>query len=441
MNKYINIFISLIFSIGFSFSANALFKRDNNQIYYNKFKEVFEKIEKDYVKEPKKQELLDAAIEGMLSSLDPHSYYYSDEDLESFKDATIGEFGGIGVEIIYETGAIKVISPIDDLGAYKAGVKAGDYIVRVNDDYVNSIGFNKSIQELRGKPGTKVKVTVIREGEGKPLEFEITREIVKVDSVKTRSENNVAYVRVSTFSEKAAKDLKKEVNKLFNSKNKPEGIILDLRNNPGGLLDVGIEMADYFIKDGTIVSMKGRDISSEMTFVASSNTPKIPNVPIVVLINNGSASASEILAGALKDHKRAILVGTKTYGKGSVQTFFPFDSRSAIKFTTGIYYTPNGTSIQAEGIEPDIEIEYAKVEYPKKSKDYTRFSEASLKNHLENEKSKNSKKTTEESKDAKSKDEDIKKCSDEYKNDFQYARAYDIIQGLIISVKNDESKK
>lgn len=434
MKSSIKLFFISILVFSSFFKANAFFKKDSNEAYYAKFKEVFEKIEKDYVKEPKKQELLDAAIEGMLHSLDPHSTYYTDEELDFFKDQTSGEFGGIGVEIIFESGVIKVISPIDDLGAYNAGIEAGDYIVKVNDEYVNNIGFNKSVEQLRGKPGTKVKVTVIREGANKPLEFEITRKIVKVDAVKTKLDQNIAYIRISTFSENALKELHKHMKKLFAKEKKPEGIILDLRNNPGGLLNVGIEISDYFIKEGMIVSMKGRTISSEMSFLASKNTQKVPDVPIVVLINHGSASASEILAGALKDHKRAIIVGTKSYGKGSVQTFFPFDARSAIKFTTGIYYTPNGISIQAEGIEPDIKIEYAKVEYPSFNKELSKFSEASLKNHLENDKKNSANKKQEE------KDKSEEEKSKQYIDDFQYARAFDILQGLIISEKNNESK-
>jgi carboxyl-terminal processing protease len=441
----------ILCSLVFSVNANAIFKSESNDRYYDKFKKAFEKIQKEYVNEPKKQELIDAAIDGMLSSLDPHSVFLADEDYDFFMSSTIGEFGGIGAEITYETGAVKIISPIDGLGAYKAGVKAGDFIVKINKDFVNNLGFNKAVSELRGEPGSKVNITVIREGEVKPLDFEITREIVKIDAIKSRIDNNIAYIRVSTFNEKSSSDLRKEFRKIFSDKNnKIEGIVLDLRNNPGGLLDQGVNIADFFLDEGTIVSTKGRNISSEILLSASKNSYKAPNLPMVVLINGGSASASEIVAGALQDNKRAILVGTKTYGKGSVQTLFKFDERSALKFTTALYYTPSGKSIQAEGIDPDIKIENAKAEYSANSKDRLRFSEASLKNHIKNEKESNkepkdSKKSIDDKKDSKndSKKEDDEKdnLSEEYKSDFQYARAYDILQGLIISEKRNERRK
>jgi len=435
----------------FSLNANAIFKSESNDKYYDKFKKAFEKIQKEYVKEPKKQELIDAAIDGMLSSLDPHSVFLADDDYDFFMSSTIGEFGGIGAEIIYESGAVKIISPIDGLGAYKAGVKAGDFIVKINNDFVSNLGFNKAVSELRGEPGTKLKITVIREGEGKPLEFEITREIVKIDAIKSRIDNNIAYIRVSTFNEKSSSDLRKEFRKIFADKNnKIEGIILDLRNNPGGLLDQGVNISDYFLKEGTIVSTKGRNISSDIVLSASKDSPKAPDLPMVVLINGGSASASEIVAGALQDNKRAILVGTKTYGKGSVQTLFKFDERSALKFTTALYYTPSGRSIQAEGIDPDIKIENAKAEYASNSKDNLRFSEASLKNHIKNEKEpdakskdpqKISKDNLDSKNDFKKQDDEKDNFSEEYKKDFQYARAYDILQGLIISERRNERRK
>ncbi len=418
------------FLIFISLTSQASAQKESNSKYYKKFQEVFERVEKEYVKEPEKQKLLDSAIEGMLSALDPHSGYFADDDLEYFVSNTKGEFGGIGVEIIYENGAIKVISPIDDLAAFKAGIKAGDYIVRVNNELISNLGFNKALIELRGEPGTKVKVTVIREGEGKPLEFELTREIVKIKAVKSSLDNNIGYIRISTFSEKVPEDLKKEIKNLQEqSKGKLEGIVLDLRNNPGGLLEQGILVADYFLQKGVIVSTKGRAANSEIIFSAKENSEKAPNIPLIVLINGGSASASEIVAGALQENKRAILLGTKSYGKGSVQTFMPIDNRSAFKITTGIYYTPSGKSIQAEGITPDIISEPAKVEYPKKDEDQFKFSEATFKNHIKNEQSKASEGNAEE------KQKQPVKLSDMYYKDFQYARAYDLLQGIIILEK------
>ncbi len=416
-----------------SLSSHASLQKESNVKYYKKFQEVFERIEKEYVKEPEKQKLLDAAIEGMVASLDPHTGYFVDEDLEYFVSNTKGEFGGIGVEIIYEAGAIKVISPIDDLAAFKAGIKAGDYIVKVNNELISNLGFNKALIELRGAPGTKVKITVIREGQTKPLEFELTREIVKIKAVKSSLDNNIGYVRIATFSEKAPEELKKEMkNLLEQSKDHLDGIILDLRNNPGGLLEQGILVADYFMRKGVIVSTKGRSQNSEIIFSAKDSSEKAPNIPIIVLINGGSASASEIVAGALQESKRALLLGTKSYGKGSVQTFMPIDNRSAFKITTGIYYTPSGKSIQAEGITPDIVAEQAKVEYPKKDEDQFKFSEASFKNHIKNEQTKSSETTNPEE---TPKQKAPVKMSDMYLKDFQYAKAYDLLQGIIILEK------
>jgi carboxyl-terminal processing protease len=440
--------ISTVLIVLLSNSAFALFKSDANEKYYQKFKEVFEKIEKDYVKEPKKQELLDSAIEGMLSSLDPHSGFFADDDLEFFVTSTKGEFGGIGVEIVYENSAIKIISPIDDLPAYKVGMKAGDYIVKVNNELVSNLGFNKSLLELRGKPGTTVKVTVLREGENKPLDFEITREIVKINAVKSNIDNNILYLRVSTFSEKATQELLKEIKTTISeNKDKIEGMVLDLRNNPGGLLEQAISVSDLFIKEGIIVSTKGRDSSSEVITRANPSSEKAPDLPMIVLINGGSASSSEIVAAALQENRRALLLGTKTYGKGSIQTFFPLDARSAFKFTTGLYYTPKGISIQAEGITPDIVIEQAKVDYPKKDDDKFKFSESSFKNHLKNEQSNKDDKNSEDKKDTKPNEFDKKsekqelKMSDLYMKDFQYARAYDLMQGIIILEKKKNERK
>lgn len=480
-------FIIFVFSV-LPFGANAVSKSESNDKYFKRFQEVFEKIEKDYVKEPNKQELIDSAIEGMLAGLDPHSSFFADEDLEHFLSDTKGEFGGIGVEITFEMGAIKVISPIDDLAAHKAGIKSGDYIVKINDELVSNLGFNKSLVELRGKPGTKVKVTVIREGESKPLEFDLTREIVRTNVVKTNIEDNIAYLRVSTFSEKATSELKKAVSKLMEeNKGKIKGMILDLRNNPGGLLDQSVGISDYFLDNQLIVSIKGRKPSSEVVYKATKTADKAPNLPMVVLINGGSASCSEIVAGALQDNKRALIVGTKSYGKGSVQQLFPIDSRSAYKLTYALYYTPKGKSIQAEGITPDILIEQAKVEYPSKEKDIFKFSESSFKNHLKNDQSKDKDDLSkqQESKISDKKDVDEKNPGDNnlndkgsgdknldnkkdalekkgsdkkidgktsnsknestnsgmYQLDFQYARAVDLLKGLIIMDIKDEGKK
>ena len=426
--------------------AYAIDAKPNNSAEYKEFQRIFEKVQKDYVKEPKKQEMLDAAISGMLSSLDPHSMYFKDEDFDDFVNFAKGEFGGIGVEIIYEGNFIKIISPIDDLAAHKAGIQAGDYIIAVNGESVASTGQNKAIRNLRGDPGTKVKITVFRDGENKPREYELVRELVKLKPVKNNRDGDVAYIRVVTFNEHTTVELTKAMKSVLEkSKNPLKGIILDLRNNPGGILEQGVGVAGYFIDSGVIVTTKGRTEASNSSFSASKFTPKAPKVPMVVLINGGSASASEIVAGALQDYKRAILLGTTSFGKGSVQAFMPLDKRSAMKITIAKYYTPKGRFIQGEGIEPDIIVEQAKVEYPKHDDSEKRFSEAVLRNHLTRDDNDDKVIDTpkevdqaeiekqEDEKKEKSKKAKAPEMSDMYKNDFQYSRAYDLIYGLSVT--------
>ena len=420
--------------------------KPNNSAEYKEFQRIFEKVQKDYVKEPKKQEMLDAAISGMLSSLDPHSMYFKDEDFDDFVNFAKGEFGGIGVEIIYEGNFIKIISPIDDLAAYKAGIQAGDYIIAVNGESVAATGQNKAIRNLRGDPGTKVKITVFRDGENKPREYELVRELVKLKPVKNNRDGDIAYIRIVTFNEHTTVELTKAMKSVLEkAKNPLKGIILDLRNNPGGILEQGVGVAGYFIDSGVIVTTKGRTDTANSSFSASKFTPKAPKVPVVVLINGGSASASEIVAGALQDYKRAILLGTTSFGKGSVQAFMPLDKRSAMKITIAKYYTPKGRSIQGEGIEPDIIVEQAKVEYPKHDDSEKRFSEAVLRNHLTRDDNDDKVIDTpkevdqaaiekqEDEKKEKSKKSKSPEMSDMYKNDFQYSRAYDLIYGLSIT--------
>jgi len=444
----------LIFLNSFSYSLADI--KASDKVYYNQFHEVFERIKNDYVQDPDKQKMTDAAISGMLNSLDPHSSYFTDEDLEDFINHTKGEFGGIGVEVMYDNGAIKIISPIDDLPADKAGIKAGDYIVGVNDELVTNLGFNKSIKEMRGEPGTKVKLLVIKEEEPKPKEIELVREIVKIKPVKAHLEkNDIAYIRIVAFNEHTISELKKAVKNLeSDGKNIIKGIILDLRNNPGGLLDQAVSVSEYFMDSGIIVTTKGRTASSNAIYTSSKFAVKAPKVPIIVIINSGSASAAEIVAGAIQDHKIGLLLGTKSFGKGSVQSFMQINPRSAMKLTTAKYYTPSGRSIQGEGIEPDIIIEPAKVEFLGAKPDEKRFSESSLKNYLKNDKDKEktNKKEKEDDKSNNKKDdkvigkeaekgakiikEEVKQPSELYKKDYQFARAYDLILGLVLSRKS-----
>lgn len=405
-----------------------------NKAVYRKFQNIFEKTLKDYVEEPDKEKMLDAAISGMISSLDPYSSYMTGEELDAFVDWYRGEFGGIGVEIIFEGSyAIKIISPIDDLAADKAGIKAGDYIVAVNGETISSLGHHKAVKTLRGDPGTKVKVTIVREGESGVKEYELTRQMVKLNPVKYNRDGDIAYIRVTTFNETVMEEFKKAMRSITKQSQKPiKGIILDLRNNPGGLLDQGVSLTEYFLDSGTIVTTKSR-IHEDKTFSANRFVPKAPKVPMVVLINAGSASASEIISGALQDHKRAIIMGTKSFGKASVQQFMPLEaSKTALYLTIGKYYTPNGRSINGEGIEPDIVVKPAKVEYPG---DDDQISNKAISSYIEDKKKDDTKKSK------KSDKKKANKMSDMYKRDYQYSRAYDLIHGLNVHAKAVESKE
>ena len=393
------------------------------------------------MQEPERQEMTDEAINGMLRSLDPYSGYYTGEDLAFFLDQTDGEFGGIGVEIIYDSGAVKVITPIDDLPAHKAGIGAGDYIIGVNGQLVSNMGFNKSVQEMRGEPGTTLNLLVVKEDDHITKEIELKREIVKIKPIKFEIEEEefggVAYIRIVAFNNQTSKELRKaitEIEKTLKKKQKLlKGIVLDVRNNPGGLLDQAVEVCEHFIDHGIIVSTKGRDSKNDTVISAGRFVPKAPKVPMLVMVNSGTASAAEIVAGALQDHNRAIIVGTTSFGKGLVQTFTQINKRAAVKLTTAKYYTPKGRSINATGIEPDVFIENAKVEYAEKKEKETSFTSSSIKSYLK-------KYNTEEKVDdiIKTKDKAEKEylMSDKYKNDYQYARAYDLIRGLIISHKD-----
>jgi len=437
----------LLLSICFLSSSIALAeKKDDNQVYYKKFQEVFEKVDREYVQEPDKQKMLDAALNGMLMSLDPHSMYFTPEEYEDMIAYTKGEFGGIGVEISFEKGAIKIISPIDDLAAYKAGITSGDYIISVNDESVADLGFNKSVKKLRGEPGTKVKISVIRDGENKPRDYELVRELVKIKAVKFSLDGEVAYIRIVTFNEHTTAELKKAMKTIIADSKKPlKGIILDLRNNGGGLFDQAISVSEYFIDTGVIVTTKGRTGASHASFSSSKFVSKAPDLPMVILINGGSASSSEIVAGALQDHKRAVLLGTQSFGKGSVQTLMPIHGSSGVKMTTAKYYTPSGRSIQADGIEPDILVEQAKVEYPVHPEDEKKFSESAYKNHLKNDdKSETTEKKDKDAAKTSSEEEKPKRAqsemSDMYKKDYQYSRAYDLILGIFLSESYKKAK-
>ena len=352
------IFITTL--IIFFFNFQSVYSNKNDELYkkIDLFGEVLEKIKQEYVDEVNQSEIMDSAINGVLQSLDPYSAYMSPELFESMQTETKGEFGGLGIEIGMEAGVVKVISPIDDTPAQKAGIKSGDYIVRIADEQVQGKSLMEAVKLMRGPIGTSIELTVRRKGVKKSLTFKIKRQMIEVKSVSAKAmgnKNNIVYVRLKSFNENSDKQLAKNV-KNFEKKNKPIGYIIDLRNNPGGLLTQAINITDFFLDNGEIVSTKGRNISETRKFFAK--TGDIVNgKPVIVLINNGSASASEIFAGALKDHKRAIIVGENSYGKGSVQSIIRLKDGGGMRLTVSKYYLPSGQSISEVGVLPDIIIE------------------------------------------------------------------------------------
>ena len=348
-----NLFI--IFFIVFNFLT--LSSKSEEDIYkkIDLFSEVLNKINKQYVDDVNQSEMMDAAINGVLQSLDPYSAYMSPEMFENMATETSGEFGGLGIEVGMEAGVVKVISPIDNSPAYRVGVKAGDYIVKINEIQVQGKSLSEAVELMRGPVGSDIEITVRRRGERKALTFTITREIIEVASVKTEiKDKNVGYIRLTSFNENSSDQIKKKLGEFKKNKN-IEKYILDLRNNPGGLLSQAIKISDFFLENGEIVSTKSRKNSENRKWFAKKGDI-INGDTILVLINYGSASASEIVAGALKDHKRAILIGEATYGKGSVQSIIPLDNKGAIRLTVSKYYLPSGDSISDVGVVPDFEV-------------------------------------------------------------------------------------
>ena len=350
IKKFLAISLSFILLIQTSYSSEKdIYKK------IDLFGEVLEKINKEYVEEIDQSESMDSAINGLLQSLDPYSAYMSPEILNEMQTETSGEFGGLGIEVSMESGVVKVISPIDDTPASRAGIKVGDYIVKINNIQVQGKSLSEAVDLMRGPVGSDIELTIRRRGEKKALTFNITREIIQIQSVKADLlEKNIGYIRLTSFNENSGKQIKKEIEKF--EKNKDiNAYILDLRNNPGGLLSQAIKISDFFLNDGEIVSTKSRKKSENRKWFAN-NGDLTNGKTILVLINYGSASASEIVAGALKDHKRAILLGENTYGKGSVQSIIPLKNRGAIRLTVAKYYLPSGKSISEVGVSPDIEI-------------------------------------------------------------------------------------
>tara|TARA_Y100000590_G_scaffold143579_1_gene165035 strand:+ start:29 stop:1294 length:1266 start_codon:yes stop_codon:yes gene_type:complete len=373
--------------------------------------ESIEKIKKDYVEHIDNQEIVESAINGILSSLDPHSSFLNAKSLDDMKIQTKGEFGGLGIEVTMENGFVKVISPIDSTPAYKAGIKSGDYITHLDKKSVIGLSLDEAVNKMRGPVGSKLKVTIGRANK-EPFDLVIKRDIIKITSVRSRLEKDVGYVRITTFSEQTNKSTKEAIKKLSKNNNL-KGFVLDLRNNPGGLLEQAVAISDLFLEKGEIVSTRGRDSNNPEKYKAKPGDI-IKGLPLVVLINGGSASASEIVAGALQDHKRAIVLGTKSFGKGSVQTIIPVNPFGALRMTTAKYFTPSGKSIQKKGISPDIVVSEAKIE---KIDEVNGNRESDLKGALDNPSQKS--------------DEEINNNKDaESLEDFQLSRALDLVRGI-----------
>ena len=345
------------------------------------FAEIFEKIKSGYVELIDDKTLIDHAIHGMLSGLDPHSVYLARDDYQELQIGTTGEFGGLGIEVGMENGLVRVIAPIDDTPAHRAGIQAKDLIVRLDQTPVRGMSLSEAVKRMRGAPGTDINLTVLREGEKKPLEITITRDVIKVISVKGRTlEAGYGYVRITQFQIRTNKNLRDQIARLKDENDgQLKGLILDLRNNPGGVLESAVDVSDAFLEEGLIVYTEGRQTKADMRYSAKSGD-LINGAPLVVLVNAGSASASEIVAGALQDHQRAVIMGANTFGKGSVQTVLPMRNGAALKLTTSRYFTPSGISIQAKGIAPDILLSGIKLET---IEGYQQSKEVNLRKHLE----------------------------------------------------------
>ncbi len=420
INYNINVFLAFFLIFNICLIEQNLARAENRQETYkqlNLFGDVFQRVQEQYVEEVTDKKLIESAISGMLQSLDPHSSYLSPESYKDMQVKTKGKFGGLGIEITMEDGVVKVVSPIDDTPAANAGMKSGDLIIGINGESIRGLSINDAVSQLRGPVGSKVVITVVRDKKD-PFEIEIIRDVIKIRSVRHNIIKNIGYVRLTTFSdtttsglEKSVDEIKKELGEKF------QGLILDLRNNPGGLLNQSISVTDSFLNQGEIVSTQGRK-DNDTSRIFAKKGDIINGKPMIVLINSGSASASEIVAGALKDHSRAIIVGTRSFGKGSVQSIIPLAGNGAMRLTTARYYTPSGISIQAKGIEPDIIVEAGITELTKKTQENRR--EENLRGALD-------KKETDK-KDSANKPELT--SAEKLMQDNQISRAVDLIRGI-----------
>ena len=403
-------YISIFFLLSYSQSSFADTKETYRQLSI--FNEVYNRVKEQYVEEVTDKELIEKALNGMLQALDPHSSYMNEEVYKEMQIDTSGSFGGLGIEITTDKGFIKIVSPIDDTPAQKAGVQAGDYITHLDGTSVVDMTLKEAIDVMRGEVGEPITITIVR-GTEKPFDIEIKRDIIKVQSVKHRVINNVGVLRISTFNEQTTVGLKKSIEELEGCENPPIGYVLDLRNNPGGLLNESVTVTDVFLEKGEIVSIRGREKKDVQVFSAKKGD-MINGKPLIILINEGSASASEIVAGALQDHDRAVIMGIKSFGKGSVQTIVPIDN-GAVRLTIAKYYTPSGDSIQAVGIIPDVEVPRAELNV---IDSYFTFRESDYRDALDNE-------TTDENEE----EEDFNELLE---NDYQLSRAIDAVKTIAV---------
>ena len=415
---------SLVLLIFFgSFSIQGASKNKETYEYLDLFGQIFDRVRSEYVEEVTDQELIEKAIDGMLTGLDPHSGYMNEEVWQEMQMDTQGKFGGLGIEITMEEGFVKVISPIEDSPAFEAGILAGDFIIQIDETPVFGLTLNEAVDLMRGEKGQPITITISRDGT-EPFEVKIIRDIIKIQSVKHEVYDNIGYLRITSFTEQTEDGLLKSIKKIQKDNKNIKGYVLDLRSNPGGLLNQAVKVTDIFLKRGEIVSTRGRE-SKDIRRYRAKNKDLTNGKPIIVLINGGSASASEIVAGALQDHRRAIIVGTQSFGKGSVQTIIPFqrsnaENISGIRLTTARYYTPSGESIQGKGISPDIIVEQGEFE----SYEFERYSESDLKDSLDKE----------EENSVNEDNEEIE-LSDKEKRlaqDYQLQRALDLLKGLSI---------
>ena len=429
IHKYL---VIVLFFLSFLAVGTANSKESKKETYeqLDLFGQVFDLVKSKYVEEVKSKDLIEAAINGMLSSLDPHSGFLVPKSYDDMQVDTKGSFGGLGIEVTQQDGFVKVVSPMDDTPAYKAGVLAGDFITFVDDKPMLGLSLSEAVEIMRGPVGSTIKLTIVREGLEDPIEVQVIRDVIKLTAARVRIENNVVIMRVTTFNEQTMPNLEDGIKAVMEQigEKEPKGFVLDLRNNPGGLLSEAISVTDLFLDQGEIVSTRDREGKGERYKAIKGDIAE--GKPLVILINAGSASASEIVAGALQDHRRAIVLGTKSFGKGSVQSVLPMGQSGGIRLTTARYYTPSGRSIQALGVTPDIFLKFKRVEESEEDKRKT-FSEADLEGALSNDS------LTDTEKEMLRKEEISFQETNERRNkDNQLAHAIDLIEGLsVLSVK------